>query len=492
MLPEVVDLKGKRVGNYVIVRRLGAGGMATVYLAEHPEIGRQVAIKILQTTLLGQGHAAERFLAEARIVTRIEHPNIIDVFDFGRLEDGALYIVMEVLRGRPLQSVLDERERLSPREVIPYLEQICAALEAAHSRGIIHRDLKPENIFVLDQTPLRLKVLDFGIAKLLEGTPTGPRLTTTGIVMGTPLYIAPEQAAAKLDLVGPATDLYSLGVILYSMLSGRPPFLDDAPGLVMAKHILEAPPPLAQTGPFVPGRVAAVVERCLCKEPALRPASAAALLAEFVAAVEEAEQQAREAPAPGRPARADRTPPPLRVQPLAIAATLLATGPSPRASTEATGTRTMTAEVVAARGSHPLARRRLVAIVGAAVVVLLGAGVAVVLALRQPHPGREGRTEPSPQRGQARSTSPLPRVAPLPPADEPDAAVPRAASRGVGRRGAATPPRPSRPIVEEHAEEGQPSAQEKKKAETRTEGETKKGKRPPAKRIGEGTMGLEL
>jgi len=278
-------LVGRQVGNYVVTDVLGEGGMGAVYLAEHPEIGRQVAIKVLASHLIQNQTAAERFVSEAKAVTRIDHPNIIDIYDFGRLEDGRLYYVMEKLKGRELLAVMREKEKMAAAEVLPYLEQICAALQAAHDKGIVHRDLKPENIFVLDRQPLALKILDFGIAKLLETTQGGASLTATGMVMGTPLVIAPEQAAGKPDMICPRTDLYSLGVIVYWMLAGRPPFMDDTIALLLGKHILDPPPPLRDLEPSVPPAVARLVEQCLEKEPSRRPATAMTIARAYAAAL---------------------------------------------------------------------------------------------------------------------------------------------------------------------------------------------------------------
>ena len=281
--PEV----GLRVGNYVIQRQLGEGGMGVVYLAEHPEIGRQVAIKILAAHLLQYPMAAERFVAEAKAVTRIKHSNIIDIYDFGRLEDGRLYYVMEILEGRELKEVMAQG-RMTPAEVLPYLEQICGALQAAHDHNVIHRDLKPENIFEVSREPVGIKVLDFGIAKLLEpeSRGKGKGMTSTGMVMGSPLTMAPEQAAGMPDRIGPHTDLYSLGVVLYWMLAGLPPFSAEASGLLLAKHITERPPPLREVAPDIPPAVAQVVDQCLEKDPADRPKSATELACAFAAAMQ--------------------------------------------------------------------------------------------------------------------------------------------------------------------------------------------------------------
>ena len=269
------SLVGALIGNYLIKELLGKGGMGSVYLAEHPRIGRKVAVKVMSSAITQQPDAAERFEAEARLITRIEHPNVIEIFDFGAMDDGSLYYVMELLKGQELADVMDEG-KMSAAEAAPYVEQICAALQAAHDHGVVHRDLKPQNIFVLDRDPLAIKILDFGIAKLLE-TEGGAGLTQTGMVMGTPRFIAPEQAAGEPGRIGPHTDIYSLGVILYAMLSGQPPFTDSAPGILLAKHIYEEPPSIRSRDPAVPTLIANVVHHCMLKAPEERPESAVAV-----------------------------------------------------------------------------------------------------------------------------------------------------------------------------------------------------------------------
>ena len=277
-------LIGHKIGNYVISDKLGEGGMGTVYLALHPKIERKVAVKVLAPHLSVHPRISERFHSEAKALSRIEHPNIIEVYDYGALEDGRLFYVMEFLRGQELGQVMVDRGRLEAAEMLPYLEQICAGLQAAHDNGVVHRDLKPENIFVLDRQPMSIKLLDFGIAKLLDPDQAEGSITHTGVVMGTPLYISPEQAAGDVHRIGPRTDIYSLGVILYWMLGGRPPFVERTPALLMAQHITLPPPPLAQVEPLVPPAVAAAVEQCLEKDPARRPGSAMELFTAFATA----------------------------------------------------------------------------------------------------------------------------------------------------------------------------------------------------------------
>ena len=217
------SLEGRKIGNYVVTRLLGEGGMGAVYLAHHPEIGREVAIKVISALLLDD--RAERFIDEARAATRIRHPNIIDIYDLGRTEEGRIYYVMERLEGRELTEVMkehfDRAGRMTPAQVLPILAQICYALQAAHDSDVVHRDLKPENIFVMRRRHLVVKILDFGLAKLLEREQEGTARTETGLIMGSPLVMAPEQASGEHRRISPATDLYSLGIILYWMMAAR-------------------------------------------------------------------------------------------------------------------------------------------------------------------------------------------------------------------------------------------------------------------------------
>ncbi|MEI7894754.1 MAG: serine/threonine-protein kinase [Myxococcales bacterium] len=273
---------GKRVGNYLITKLLGSGGMGDVYIAEHPALGKRVAVKFLSDQLGAQ--IAERFLAEARAVTLINHPGVVEILDFGELE-GHLYYVMELLEGRELEAYARDHGKLSANEVLPLLSQIAAALEAVHALGVVHRDLKPTNIFVVEKGgPPTVKLLDFGIAKVFS--PTHPAQTIAGQVLGTPAYMSPEQAAGQTDRIGPHTDIYSLGVVLYELLCGHLPFVHELPLQVMAMHLRDVPPPLASKDKTIAPLVCAVVEKCLRKNPEERPKSARLLLQAFEAAVE--------------------------------------------------------------------------------------------------------------------------------------------------------------------------------------------------------------
>jgi serine/threonine protein kinase len=244
-----------------------------------------VAIKVLSLRFALDPTAVGRFRAEAQAVNRIRHPNIVDISDFGQLPDGRPYIVMELLEGEPLSERL-HRGRMSFTEAWPLLRQGLGALEAAHRAGIVHRDLKPDNLFIHrqhDQTSLKL--LDFGIAKLRSGT-SGVQATVDGQLLGTPLYMSPEQALGKALEVAPSSDIYSIGVVLYEMLTGRPPFVAESLGMLIVMHAQESPPPPSLHANVDP-RLEAILLRCLDKDPARRFESAAALsgaLAEVAAA----------------------------------------------------------------------------------------------------------------------------------------------------------------------------------------------------------------
>jgi serine/threonine protein kinase len=280
------ELIGRTIADYQLLEVLGRGGMGTVYLAEgiRRNAGHRVAIKVLSSQFAQHAVVAARFEAEAHTITRIDHPNIIRVYDFGALEDGTLYHVLELAEGQELSKLLEERPAFSAQEAAPFVDQICRGLQAAHDSGVVHRDLKPENIIVLREQPLSLKILDFGIAKLLDPG-DWVKLTATGMVLGTPLFIAPEQALGDLPRIGPQTDIYSLGVVLYTMLAGDPPFYDTSPGLLLARHIKDPAPSLLERQPGLSPAVAQVVHRCLEKDPQRRYRSALELCEAYLAAL---------------------------------------------------------------------------------------------------------------------------------------------------------------------------------------------------------------
>jgi serine/threonine protein kinase len=260
---------GTQVGEYVIERKLGEGGMGSVYEGVQPLIGKQVAIKVVAAMWARNEQVTKRFLEEARAVNQIRHPHIIDIFSFGILPDGRPYFVMEFLQGESLEDAL-EQGHVTSREVILLMRQLCHALGAAHAAGFVHRDLKPENLWIArlpNQEP-SLKILDFGIAKNLS-VPNA-KVTVDGQILGTAQYMAPEQAMATT--VDGRTDVYALGVILYRILTGSLPFDGETAYAVVTKHVTEAPVPLSRLRPIQPALEAVVLD-CLAKNPAQRPQS---------------------------------------------------------------------------------------------------------------------------------------------------------------------------------------------------------------------------
>ncbi|WP_223749277.1 serine/threonine protein kinase [Myxococcus sp. XM-1-1-1] len=270
-------LIGLKLGEYELRARVGVGGMGLVYEGIQPLIGKRVAVKVLRPELAHSTEQVERLLAEARAVNAIRHRGIIDIFGFGQVPDGRQYIVMEYLEGQPLDAVLSERTRLPVLEALPILDEVLAALAAAHGAGVVHRDLKPSNIFMVHQPDgsRYVKVLDFGLAKRGQG-PTGRTAQTrTDMVVGTPEYMAPEQARGQE--VGPMTDLYALGVVTFEMVTGRLPFIGSSPVDLLMKHVEARPPRPSEFVPDLPPALDAFILQMLTKDPEARPNSADAL-----------------------------------------------------------------------------------------------------------------------------------------------------------------------------------------------------------------------
>nr|WP_255424409.1 serine/threonine protein kinase [Corallococcus sp. CA047B] len=263
-------LLSSQVGEFIINERIGAGGMGVVYRATHSLIGKQAAIKVLRAELVSP-RVHERLLVEARAVNAIQHPGIIDIFGFGTLPDGRPYIVMELLKGRSLAEFAPTRQPLDVATTVWVLDQILAALGAAHEAGVVHRDLKPANVFVVEgpNSAPTIKLVDFGIAKLLESrdTPT----TLDGTILGTPEFMAPEQIRG--GEVGPATDLYAVGIMAFQMLTGTRPFQGD-PLQVMFAHVDRIPPMPSSRAEGIPPEFDTLVRHLLAKDPAMRPALA--------------------------------------------------------------------------------------------------------------------------------------------------------------------------------------------------------------------------
>ena len=258
-------------GQFKIVQRIGSGGMGSVYKAEQPEMNRFVAIKILHPRYLSRPDLVSRFRREARAMSHLSHPNTARVFLYGQLDDGACYFVMEYLEGRNIAQLVRAEGPMDPMRAIHVMQQVCGALEEAHKQGIIHRDLKPENIFLTSQGGIidYPKVLDFGLAKVTEREmrPGSLILTQEGMVFGTPEFMSPEQARGeKLD---GRSDIYSLGVIMYEMLTGKLPFDAKQPMDYINLHMNAQPISLAQRVPgrSFPAGLEDVLMRCLAKRP---------------------------------------------------------------------------------------------------------------------------------------------------------------------------------------------------------------------------------
>ncbi len=267
-------------GRYRIDAVLGSGGMGRVYRGEHTGIGRAVAIKVLHAGLNRNREAAARFQREALASGRLDHPNIVGVSDFGVLDDGACFLVMEALEGESLGERLQREHRIPWREALAIMRGVLSGLRHAHERGVVHRDIKPDNVFLAhkDGDPV-VKILDFGIAKLIAGTADDPAATRAGLTVGTPAYLSPEQAVG--GEIKPASDIYSASILLFEMLTGRAPFEDKDPLAMLGAHVSRPPPTLLEIAPDLdlPSGIEDMVQRGLSKMAAERISSAGDYLA---------------------------------------------------------------------------------------------------------------------------------------------------------------------------------------------------------------------
>jgi eukaryotic-like serine/threonine-protein kinase len=448
---------------YQVVRKLGEGGMAAVYLAEHIVIQKKVALKILAPELARREELAARFLQEARAASRIGQENVIDISDFGRA-DGLPFFVMEYLEGHDLGELLRRNGAIAWPRARNILVQICRALRAAHTLGIIHRDLKPENVFLLQREGRSdfVKLLDFGIAKVPgdASSAEGPRLTRTGMIFGTPEYMAPEQAEGK-----PAdhrADLYAAGCVLYHCLTGTAPFAAESFMAMLTKHLVEAvvPPSVRRPELGIPPAVDALVARALEKDRDRRFGSAD----EFMAAVQSISDSGvalapAGAQAPGRSTTPVRVSAPVG-NPAAMRTEVF---PPPR--------QTMPMPEAPPTTGAPLRRFSILAAVGIAV----GVAVAALFVILRRAP--EATSPPAASTSAAPAPSPTPaRVAPTAetpaavgggPSETPTApASPAAGKAGVGVLPAAAKPGSARPSGEEGGE-------------GKVKGDSKRAPRPP-------------
>jgi serine/threonine-protein kinase len=400
---------GEVFGNYRITGALSAGGMGAVYRAEHALIGKAAAVKVLLPEWSANTDVVNRFFNEARTTTAIRHPGIVEVFDFGHHASGRAYLVMELLDGEPLSDRLERVAHLDEAVAVGFVRSITSALTAAHAAGVIHRDLKPANIFLVRDPDVpggeRPKLLDFGIAKLADGRPASVGMTQTGMVLGTPTYMAPEQCRGS-GTIDARADLYALGCVFYEMLTGRPPFVADGMGELMAAHLTTVPDRVRVHAPWIGPVVDDIVMKLLAKSRDDRFASAKELLDALGGAAQDAS---------GRPLAL--------VTPIRLAA-----AQAPTTLSSAAGS---VAAAPASGDAHRRRRRVGVAALLAVTVATVLASVAVV------HRGHDDRAasagEPTPASAPPQPTTaqspPTPPVgvavdaAPAPAAASPDAAM---------------------------------------------------------------------
>ena len=287
----LADLVGQVVADrYHIIKKLGEGGMGTVYLGEHVKMGRKSAIKVMTQAMTNDPDAVSRFNREASNASRLSHPNICQIYDFGETTDGIIYLAMEFIEGCSLSDLIEREGALSPARAASILRQSADALQVAHDQTIVHRDIKPDNIMIVtakDGSDVA-KVVDFGIAKALAGDEMGQKVTKTGLVVGTPEYMSPEQLSG--DKLDGRSDIYSLGLVLYKMLTGVLPFQADTSQETMIKRLTDDPEPLAQARPDIafPPALQAVLEHALARSVNNRYASAGEFGRDVMASVGDA------------------------------------------------------------------------------------------------------------------------------------------------------------------------------------------------------------
>jgi serine/threonine-protein kinase len=259
--------EARRLGQYVLREKIGGGGMGEVYLADHVLLRRPCAVKLIRPERAGDPAMLQRFEREVRATATLTHPNAVQVFDYGHTPDGTFYYVMEFLPGPTLEELVKRDGPLPPERAVHFLRQLCGALGEAHAVGLIHRDIKPGNVIVCERgrVPDVAKLLDFGLVQSAAPAESDEKLTQVGSVLGTPAFLAPEQASG--EAVDGRTDIYALGALAYFLLTGRPPFVEKSPVKLLAAHLHATPEPLRSLRPDLPADLEAVVLRCLAKKP---------------------------------------------------------------------------------------------------------------------------------------------------------------------------------------------------------------------------------
>ena len=350
---------GTQLGAYRVLKQIGEGGMGSVWLAEHAMLGRQAAIKVLHPSFTSRPEIVNRFFNEARAATAISDAGIVQVFDFGHHTDGSAFIVMELLDGEPLDKRLRRLGSLPITDALRIMRQVAGSLGAAHARGIVHRDLKPENIFLVRDAEVasgeRAKILDFGIAKL---TGDASVKTQTAAVMGTPTYMSPEQCRGA-GQVDQRSDVYALGCVLFTLITGRPPFDAEGIGDIIAMHLREPPPVPSSRLASIPPELDQLILTCLAKDPGQRFATAAALAGALGAIL----------------ARYSGTPPPGSLSALAASGNLAVTAAPAYGVASPTTLSASTGASVAGGGAPLAGKSRTGLVIGLAAVVGLGAGI---------------------------------------------------------------------------------------------------------------------
>lgn len=270
--------KARRLGHYTLKQLLGKGGMGEVYLGEHQLLARPCAIKLIRADKAGDATTLLRFQREVQVTATLTHPCAIEIYDYGHAEDGTFYYVMEYLKGKNLEEIVRETGTMPPERVVHLLRQVCGALREAHDAGLVHRDVKPNNIIVCQRGGIAdvAKIADFGLVHERHGGPSSAKLTLAGTVLGSPLFMSPEQVAGSVDLDG-RSDLYSLGLVAYYLLTALNPFRRATAREVFNAHLNDTPLSLARACPSADVDLCSVVMRCLEKDPNARYPDAASL-----------------------------------------------------------------------------------------------------------------------------------------------------------------------------------------------------------------------
>ncbi|MCE9601916.1 MAG: serine/threonine protein kinase [Gemmatimonadetes bacterium] len=288
--------EARMLGQYVLKRQIGSGGMGEVHLAEHRFLRRPCAVKLVRVGGEADAQALARFEREVQVTATLTHPNAVQIFDYGHAEDGTFFYAMEYLPGLSLEELVDRHGPLPAERVTHILAQLCGALREAHGLGLIHRDIKPGNVIICERggTHDVAKLLDFGLVAAFAADVAESRITQDGLLLGTPAFMSPEQCGG-VETLGPASDLYGLGAVAYFLLTGKVLFPGRSPMQMLAAHLYEMPLPMATHGVSVPADLEAIVFRCLAKQPSERFPDAAQLeaaLRDRVASVRWTEQRA--------------------------------------------------------------------------------------------------------------------------------------------------------------------------------------------------------